>query len=211
MKAIILFAITVSSFVTLAGNDKYTQAMLKNIKALSSSSTSEELSTVFNAFERISRAEATRWEPLYYMAYTRLLTSLNEKDAVKKDQYIDEAESVLEKALLLAPEEAEIIAAQGFCLMLRVSVDPASRGPVFAPRSVQAFQKALAIDPENPRATVLLARMQLGTAQFFGSSTDEACATARLALLRFENFKSDNVLQPDWGKNMAESLVALCK
>jgi hypothetical protein len=53
--------------------------------------------------------------------------------------------------------------------------------------------------------------MQYGTAQFFGSSTVEACGTVDKSLQKFETFKAENVLAPQWGKQLAESLKSQCK
>jgi hypothetical protein len=67
------------------------------------------------------------------------------------------------------------------------------------------------LNPENPRALALMAQMQYGTAQFFGSPTTEACTTLSLALQKFDTFKSDNPLAPQWGRGMAEGLKEQCK
>jgi hypothetical protein len=67
------------------------------------------------------------------------------------------------------------------------------------------------LNPENPRALALLAQMQFGTARFFGSSTIEACGTNTKALEKFEKFKSDNALAPQWGRGMAEEMRDECK
>jgi hypothetical protein len=76
---------------------------------------------------------------------------------------------------------------------------------------MQTFGKAIAMNPENPRALGLLAQMQFGTAQFFGSSTAEACGTATLALQKFETTTSENPLAPQWGKEMIVALKTNCQ
>jgi hypothetical protein len=74
----------------------------------------------------------------------------------------------------------------------------------------QSLGKAVAVNPENPRALALLAQMQYGMAQFFGSPTTEACATLTKSLEKFESYKSENPLAPQWGKKMAEGLKTKC-
>jgi hypothetical protein len=95
--------------------------------------------------------------------------------------------------------------------MMRVAIDPATRGPQYAGLSMQAFARATTLNPENPRALALMAQMQYGTAQFFGSPTAEACGTLTKSLEKFDTFKSDNPLAPRWGKGMAEGLKTQCK
>jgi hypothetical protein len=56
-----------------------------------------------------------------------------------------------------------------------------------------------------------MARMQYGTAEFFGSSTSEACENVNKARLKFETYKAESVLAPQWGKGIAESLMQQCK
>ena len=94
--------------------------------------------------------------------------------------------------------------------MLRVTVDPASRGQQYSGMAFQSFGKAVAMNPENPRALSLLAQMQYGTAQFFNSPTTEACATLTKALEKFDSYKSSNPLAPQWGRKMAEGLKSRC-
>ena len=73
-----------------------------------------------------------------------------------------------------------------------------------------AYQKALAINPNNPRAWYLLGQMQLGTASFMGGSTDEGCGSISKAVENFKNDKSDNPIAPNWGGNSALEAAKKC-
>ena len=75
---------------------------------------------------------------------------------------------------------------------------------------MQALGKALAINPNNPRAMALMAQIQYGTAQFFGSSTAEACGTLAKSIEKFDSYKSENALAPQWGRGMAEGMKGKC-
>ena len=112
-----------------------------------------------------------------------------ETDAAKKDAFLDQAKSELDKACAIQSNESEIVAIEGFIHMVRVTVDPATRGQKYSSLAMQAFGKAISLNPENPRALMLLAQMQLGTARFFNSSTAEACATAQKALEKYNSYK----------------------
>jgi len=207
---IFLMMLCVSFNFTKAA-DRYTETMLKNIQTVYTADSIPQLQGAVNAFERIAAAEKTKWEPYYYAAFGYVMMANREKEAIKKDSYLDQAMVFVEKAKALVPQESEVIAMEGFVHMIRVTVDPATRGPRFAGLATQTFGKAVGLNPENPRALMLLAQMQFGTAQFFGSSTTEACATAKTSLEKFDTFKSDNPLAPRWGKQMADGLVAQCK
>ncbi len=191
---ILIFAL-VLIVQSLFANDKYTEVMLKNIEAVYKAKTTEEFQTLANTFNRVGEAEKTKWEPF----------------AVKKDASLDLATKALEKAKALQPNESEIVAMEGFIYMMRVTVDPASRGQMYSGMAFESFHKAIGMNPENPRALNLLAQMEFGTAQFFGSPTTEACATLNKAIEKFETYKVENPLAPQWGKSMTESLKAKCQ
>ncbi|HYC83688.1 MAG TPA: tetratricopeptide repeat protein [Chryseosolibacter sp.] len=194
-----------------SNDEKYVEAMQKNIKTVYEAATMEELQGAVNAFQRIAGVETDKWEPLYYAAFGNLMLCTREKDPAKKDQYIASAFELIAKAKAIADGESELYALEGFGMMLSVSVDPGTRGPQYAGRAVQAYEKALKLNPDNPRAWALLAQMQFGTAQFFGSSSAEACETNNTAASKFASFQSGNPLTPRWGNAMVTTLKEKCK
>lgn len=203
-----LLAFTVSkSFAS----DKYTENMQRNIDSVYKAKTIQNIQNSVNALERIGDAEKTKWEPYYYASFGYVMMATREKVGATKDSYLDLALKANEKAKALQPNESEIIAMEGFIHMIRVTVDPASRGQQYSGLAFQSFGKAVGMNPENPRALALLAQMQFGTARFFGSSTTEACGTNSKALEKFDTFKSENALAPQWGRGMAEEMKSQCK
>lgn len=203
--------VLLASRTAFADGDKYIETMQKNIDAVYNAPSIADLQNAVNAFERIGEAEKTKWEPFYYASFGYVMMATREKESTVKDTYLDLAIQAIDKAKALQPNESEIIALEGFVHMIRVTVDPASRGQQYSGMAFQSFGKAVAINPENPRALSLLAQMQYGTAQFFGSPTTEACGTLAKALEKFDAFKSDNALAPKWGKGMAEGLKNKCQ
>jgi hypothetical protein len=208
-----VFTLAVIVFVN-AGfviDDKFEQAMKKNIDLLYQAKSVDAYQPVVNSFERIGEAEKKFWEPYYYAGFGYIMMANKTQDGAKKDSYLDLAMAAVNKGKAIDPAESELVALEGFVHMIRVSVDPPSRGPQYAGLSMQSLNKAVAMNPENPRAYALLGQMQFGTAQFFGSEPTEACATLKKALEKFESYKTENALAPGWGRGMAESLVANCK
>lgn len=210
---IILLSLVQLTFAqSVTGTDtKFIEAMKKNIEAVYKAQTIEQYQHAANSFQRIGDAEKTRWEPFYYQAFAYVMMANNEQDKSKKDQYLDEAVKSVDRCKAVVTDESEVTAIEGFIYMIRVTVDPGTRGPQFAPLSVQFFKKALEQNPNNPRALAMLAQMQYGTAQFFGSATTEACTTAKLAKEKFDSYQSENPVGPVWGKVMAESLLPACQ
>lgn len=210
MKA--LFAIILTLIVsTLTAQDKYTETMLKNIDAAYKAKTLAEHQAAANAFERIAAAEKTKWEPYYYAGFSNIMMANLETEGSKKDAFLDLAAKDLDQAKAINANDSEITALEGFVHMIRVTVDPATRGQEYSGKAFRSFSTAVALNPENPRALALLAQMQYGTAQFFGSSTAEACGTVEKSLQKFETYKAESALSPQWGKQMAEGMKSNCK
>lgn len=211
MKTIILSIFFLIQISVLANDEKYKEQMAKQIQIVYKAETVEELQPAVNALDRIANAEKTKWEPYYYSAFGSLMMATRSTEAAKKDGYLDAAMVAIESAKKINANESELIALEGFVYMIRVTVDPATRGQQYSSLAFQTYNKALTLNPENPRALGLLAQMQFGTAQFFGASTEEPCATAKKALEKFDTFKSENALAPVWGKSMTQGLLKNCK
>jgi hypothetical protein len=194
-----------------ANDDTYSEAMNRRIQTLYSSHSIPTLQDAVNSLERIGLAEKTKWEPYYYAAFGYIMMADQERESHKKDAYLDQAAATIKKAAAIKVNDSEITALEGFVHMIRVTIDPASRGQQYSGLAIQTFGRAISLDPENPRALALLAQMQYGTAQFLGSSTLEACSTNEAALQKFAAFKSENPLAPRWGQSMVEGLRAKCK
>jgi hypothetical protein len=207
----LILAFALSFIVSLADDGKYIEVMQKNIMTVYTAKTIPDLQAVVNTFERVGAAEKTKWEPFYYASFGYIMMASREADLTKKDSYLDQADAAIKKASAIASNESEIVAIEGFIQMLRIGVDPATRGQQYSGLAMQSFGKAVGLNPENPRALGLLAQMQFGTAQFFGSSTAEACGTADKALEKFATYKPASPLSPQWGKEMTVELKEKCK
>jgi tetratricopeptide (TPR) repeat protein len=211
MKTITFISAVLFSTSVFATDNKYMEQMGKHIQAVYAAQSPEQYQEAVNAFDRIAAAEKTKWEPFYYSAYGSLMMANRETDAAKKDAYLDKALASIESGKAINPNESELVALEGFVHMIRVTVDPAVRGQQYSGMAFQTYNKALSMNPENPRALGFLAQMQMGLAKFMGSPTTDACDTGKKALEKFTTYKSENPLAPQWGKGMTEGLLQSCK
>jgi tetratricopeptide (TPR) repeat protein len=211
MKTLTLTLLLAMNFAARATDDKYIEVMSKHIDALYKSHTPDEMQKAVNAFDRVANVEKEKWEPLYYSAFGNVQLANEEKEAAKKDGYLDLALASIEKAKTITPNNSEVIAMEGFIHMIRVTVSPAERGQQYSSKAFEAYQKALTINPNNPRALALMAQMEFGMAEYFKSPTTSACATAAKSIEKFETSKPESPLSPMWGKGMTEDLKAKCK
>lgn len=210
--SVLFLALILCSNIDLwASDEKYVAAMTKNIQAVYKATSVKELQEVVHAFSRIASTEKTKWEPYYYAAFGNIQMANFEQNSGTKDNCLDEALALINKAKEILPNSSEILSLEGFVHMIRIGIDPQSRGQEYSGLAMQSLGKAIELDPNNPRALALMAQMQYGSAKFFGSSTSEACATNAAALQKFSTFKSDNPVAPTWGKQMSEKLATECK
>ncbi len=199
-------------FSAFCADPAYENAMKKQVAAMKSIRTLEESQAVTNTFLRIAEAKPEEWLPLYYAAY--LQTTAVFRFDVNKDQYLDQAMVLVEKAEKVAVDNSEITAMKGYVLMGKISLDPASRGQSMSPQAMQLFGKAINLDRENPRALMLMSQMEQGMAQFFGSGPEKACGLARNALdlyAKEETKAGEDYILPTWGKAQAEQVAGVCK
>lgn len=192
---------------TVLANGPFEKAMGTNVPLVFSSNTPDALMPVINKLNRIGAAEKDRWEPHYYVAFGYVRMSQMQEDAAAKDKYLELALKSVEQAETILPNDSELEAMRGFVIMIQLTVDPGTRGMTHSPLAMGSFQKAVALNPENPRAHYLLGQMQYGTAQFMGGDTSEACASIAKAIeLYDQEGVQENPFAPTWGKQDAVSM-----
>jgi len=206
-----LFGIALA-IITLA-NGPFEKAMGKNIPAVFSAQSPEELQGAINQLSRVGEAEGNRWEPYYYTAYGYILMSGFYESKDEKDKFLNLALTEVDKGLSIATTNSELVALKGYSYMMQLTLDPASRGMTYSGMAFEQFSKAVQLNPQNPRAHYLLGRMQHGTAQFMGGGFDEACGSLAIAKNLFENGEpSDNPFAPTWGEETTlNSIKEICE
>jgi hypothetical protein len=202
----LLFSVNV-----LAGNEKaFKKAMTTNIAALNTARELAEFDPIANKFIRIGEAEQEKWLPYYYASLAYVWKGFRMKDLAQKDDNLLVAMKYINKAKTLEENNAEVIALEGFIFMMQISIDPGSRGQSITPKAFGNFNKALAIQPSNPRALLFKGQMQYGMSQFFGSGTEEACAMIFKSVELFEKDDKASSILPSWGRSSADQYIENC-
>lgn len=213
-KSITLFAILFTTVHLFSQSNKavYFQKMGETLGQYATCQTVEDYNNLSNKFSQIAQVETSEWLPLYYAANCKIIMSFTEnKDKVKKDAYLDDAEKMLDNMILLSPNESEIFALEAFYNTARLVVDPMTRGQEYTIKSNVSAGKSLRLNPENPRAKYIALSNKVGFAKFFGKEITAECAEAKILLENWDNYKSENPFAPTWGKNLVEGIVKSCK
>jgi len=211
MKSVFQLLLVLLISVSLSFANKYESAMSTAIEKLNAANDLEAYVAATATFERIGDAEQDQWLPYYYASLGYVWSSHTLEEGSKIDEYLDKAQSLNEKAEKLSPNNDEIITLQGYIYMMKLAVDPSTRGQEYSGLAMQQFGKAMGMNANNPRALLLSGRMKMGTDQFFGNDLSESCGMILKASKMFENQTQKSKLDPAWGWEMAEIFTQECQ
>jgi len=204
---VLLFVVFVAG-LSRADDTRYISAMKKNIEQIDSLKGMESMVVLKNSFLRIAKAEKEKWLPFYYVSYLNVLLSYADTVKTSKDAYLDEAQKYINVADSLQADESEIYVLKGMILQSRLQIDPMNRYMKYGAEMNSHLQKAMALEPANPRPDYLLGLNLLYTPEAFGGGAKVAKPMLEGALQKFENFIPKNELMPTWGKKQLENFMS---
>ncbi len=203
-RQLLLVAGLVMTTAMFAQSEKYTKAMEQLVPAVDSTRTVDGLNELANSFQRIADAEKTQWLPYYYAAYANVTAAYvatmgQMGQADKTDPVADKAEALLNKADELSKNNSEIYIVRKMIATLRLMGDPMNRYMTYGPAAEEALAMAKKLNPENPRVTMLEGQDKLFTPEQYGGSKTEAKTLLEEAVKKFEAFKPESSIHPNWG------------
>ena len=187
--------------------DQYTKSMQKAFQLWGENKTTEAV----NLFERIAMAEPNNWLPLYYAAQVNTVTSFGETNTEKLTLQLGKAQEFLNLAKVISPDNSELMVQQAMIYTAWVAHDGATYGATLSGKVAALYEKALVLEPENPRVVFSKAEWDMGTARYFGQDTAPYCKDIERSMELFANFKPETTYHPNWGKERAESVLENCK
>lgn len=220
MKKFFLSAVIIATgLASMAQSEKYVKAMEQNIAAIDTTRSTDGWKDLGNTFQRIADAEKTQWLPYYYAALSHVMVGYNIAGAAggmggfadKTDPEADQAEQLLNKAQELGKENSEIYCVRKMIASLRLMADPMNRYQTALPAAAEALEKAKALNPANPRVTLLEAQDKFYTPEEYGGSKTEAKALFEEAKKKYDNFKPESTIHPQWGKGQVQYFLSQLK
>ena len=211
------FVITLLAALSLqmtafAQSDKFVSAMKSNLVLFDSAKSVEDFQKLANTFERIGDAEKTQWLPYYYAGLS--LTMAGWMEQMKdKDGNSGRINALGDKADALAAgnsDKAEILTLRNMAATQQMIVDPQSRWMTYGQTASQALDKAMKLDPNNPRLYYLQGMSLFGTPEQFGGGKDKAKPVFEKAVQLYKEAKPKE-LYPRWGQQQAEAMIAQCQ
>lgn len=208
MKKTILALVIFASLAANAQTDKYTQIMQKNIALLDSAKTIDDLQSVAGAFERIGDAEKTKWLPYYYAALAQTWIGWR-PDMKDKDANAEKIKAFVAKAESIE-KNSELYSVENMAATQQMMVDPQSRWSTNGQEASAALQKGLQADPNNPRLYYLQGMSLFNTPSQFGGGKDKAKPLFEKSVALFKTAQP-KPLEPNWGRQQAEAMLAQCQ
>ncbi len=205
--------ITVHSF---SQSEKYTKAMEQLVPAVDTTRDADKLTNLANSFQRIADAEKNQWLPYYYAALANVsaayVMSMGQMGmADKTDPIADKAEGLLNKAEELSKDNSEIYVIKKMIASLRLIGDPQNRYMTYGPIAEQALTTAKSLSPGNPRVTLLEGQDKFFTPEQFGGSKTEAKKLFEEAIKKYETFKPETSIHPNWGLKQTQYFLSQIK
>ncbi len=211
MKKLFLFALVLMGSLltnpTSAQSARYLKAMESNLENLDSIQQADELMSKASQFLRIAEAEKAEWLPSYYAAYCQVMATIRVNGTEKLDEWLDEADKNIEEGLKRKPEESELLTLKAMAAFMRMRVNPMERWQKYGGVSQENLAKAKVADPTNPRPWMLQGQSVLFTPEQFGGGKDNAMPILNTAIDKFNAFKPQSKIHPQWGKAYCESLM----
>lgn len=193
--------------VAAAQSEKYTKAMQAAVTNLDSLHTADAWTDAANTFQRIADAEKTQWLPYYYAALGNVMSGLmsgtsdTPPAADKIDPLADKAQELIGKAEALTKANSEIYCVKKMIATMRMMADPMNRYMTYGPQAAEALEKAKSMNPENPRVYLLEGQDKFYTPEQFGGSKTEAKALFEESLKKYDSYKPETDIHPQWGKS----------
>jgi len=170
-----------------------------------------EMTEASQMFERISKAEPTKWKPSYYAATVEILGSFGLKDEAILNAKLTKAQEFLDVAKSNSENNPEIIITQALLNTAYIAFDGQKYGMTLSGTNSQLYEKALAIAPNNPRVILGYAEWNMGMAGFFGKSTKPYCDQIKRAIELGKEEKIEEEFYPTFMVSRAEEVLKRCE
>jgi tetratricopeptide (TPR) repeat protein len=162
------------------------QTTINNIENAAMELNANELTNLINNSQGYDQALAQ-----YRLSITKNIKSDNEQAIIA----LNSAMTILEEITQQSPQDDETWALLAQVYGLKIAYEP-TKGAIFGPKSAQALSRALSLNPENPRAYLVLGVSKYNTPAMYGGSKSSAFTALNKAITLFAQ---DSSTDRSWG------------
>jgi len=205
------FLVIASVFVafTVNAQSKFEAAMGRGLQQMQAAKTETERNEAASFFERVADAEKTQWLPYYYAALMHYQSGMSNASA-DKDKVAEKCKDLLSKAMAIE-KNADLYCLEQQIAVLQMMVDPMARWQTYGAAATTALANAKKADANNPRIYYLEGMTVINTPENFGGGKAVAKPIFEKSVALFATYKPASPFHPNWGKEMAEKMLAACK
>jgi len=165
-----------------------------------------------NKLALIAKKWDNEWVTHYYAAYSKGVLSHYEKDAAKRDAYLDEADKEREDAVsILKKENDETYVLAAMLANMRMAIDPMNRWQKYGKVFSDNLESAKDANPDNPRMYYLQGTSKFFTPKAYGGGKKTALPYFEKADALFAKEPGGDITKPYWGKYQTKYFLAQCK
>jgi tetratricopeptide (TPR) repeat protein len=210
-KLLLVFLTMICSHIQSIGqsDEKYLNAMRKNVAILDTADKAETFRNLMHNFERIAKVEKTQWLPNYYIAFCASSLAGKEKNNNFAEELTDKAEAYLTIADSLSPDNSEIYVLKAQIAFIQIKVDVMERGIKNTMLASKHLSKALKLDSQNPRVYLLIGMGKFSMPEQVGGNKKAACEHFHQAYSLLEKQPKDDI-KPHWGNDDLKYVLTLC-
>lgn len=211
MKKIILMGVTAIAVLTAQAQD-YKAPLEKTFLAFDTTWNQDVKVEQSNKLSLIAKKWSGEWVTHYYAAYSKAQLSYMEKDAAKRDAYLDEADKEKEEAIsILKKENDETYVLGAMIANARMAVDPMQRWPKYGKLFSENLESAKGINPDNPRMYYLQGTSKYFTPKAYGGGKKSAQPYFEKAEPLFAKETGKDISMPHWGNDKNNYFLTQCK
>jgi hypothetical protein len=165
-----------------------------------------------NKLSLIAKKWDGEWSAHYYAGYSKAVLSYMEKDAAKRDAYLDEAEKDAEDAVtLLKKNNDETFVLAAMIANARMAVDPMQRWQKYGQVFTTDLESAKDLNPDNPRMYYLQGVSKYFTPKAYGGGKATALPYFEKAAGLYAKETGKDITMPHWGKDKTQYFLGQCK
>ena len=210
-KSILTLAVVILTVVAFGSTNKFEKLMKQNLEVLRANGESISYSNLGDEFEQIAKHNKKRFEPLYYSAYSYIISSWQMNDVTEKTSVLTKAKMQIDKANKISPNNDELLVLEAFYYQAMIMTNPKKFGQLYSAKANELLQKAQTINNTNPRAEFLLAQNVYYRPAEYGGGKKVALPLFEKAAKLFKQQNTSNYLLPVWGEQTNAEMIKACK
>jgi len=199
---IVLIFVFANNFMT--AQTSWEAPLQVQLTAAKNAKTVEDLQVVTSALERIALSNPAEWLPAYHAAYynSQVFWRAEKNDC---DTCLEQMDKFLTTAEKL-DNNSEVLTLRANYYQAKLQGSP-MMAPYYGPKAGNILQVAINVDPNNPRAYLLMGQNLFHTPAMFGGGAEKAKPFLKKAKALFEKIDTTTPsTQPSWGKYMSDQM-----